>query len=89
MHVWYRIPQELRSLVIQAAQELAIIAGENPDDTLPATLNLTHGARSAGQALSELSEANRLKAQKRREARTDKEAKRLRERLHSEQGHAF
>ena len=84
LHIWYRIPQELQSQVILAAQELAIIANENPDNTLFSTLNLVHGARSAGDALSEQREVNKKHGEERRQANAERDLTRLRNKLHDE-----
>ena len=84
LHIWYRIPSDLRSEIILAAQELAMLANENPDHTLVATLNLVHGARSAGDALSEQKAANTAKAENRRREKAKQKDQRLRKRLQEE-----
>ena len=84
LHVWYRVPPELQSQVILAAQELAIIANENPDDTLMASLSLVQGARSSGDALSEQYTANKKRGEDRRQANSERDLTRLRKKLDDE-----
>jgi hypothetical protein len=81
MHCWYRIPEELRGIVRQAAKELAVIAGEDPLQAHIEIDRVIAGARTAGEALTVAYEANVAKAAERRAKRSQDEIKRMRKRL--------
>ncbi|GIT88483.1 hypothetical protein [Roseobacter sp. OBYS 0001] len=84
MFVWYKVPSDLSSMVMRAAEELAILEDRNPDDALMSAILLMQNARGAGEAFSEQYEANKAKADERRRAKGERERQRLTSRLQRE-----